>query len=81
MPGIIAFPTLVEQAADEFGWMFANAPERWHFAEYLTGLMVAERRRTNAWFAQTTDPSCLNRWNHHPGALRGGARDSRGFRL
>ena len=24
MPGIIAFPTIVEHAVDEFGWMFAN---------------------------------------------------------
>ena len=44
MPGIVAFPTIVEQAVDEFGWMFANTPERWHFAEYLTGLMVTERK-------------------------------------
>ena len=65
MPGIIAFPTIVEHAVDEFGWMFANTPERWHFAEYLTGLMVAERKNVsaiNAEFAQTTDQSCLNRW-------------------
>ena len=65
MPGIIAFPTIVEQAVDEFGGMFANTPERWHFAEYLTGLMVAERKNVsaiNAEFAQTTDQSCLNRW-------------------
>ena len=65
MPGIIAFPTIVEQAVDEFGWVFANTPERWHFAEYLTGLMVAERKNVsaiNAEFAQATDQSCLNRW-------------------
>ncbi len=65
MPGIISFPTIVEQAVDEFGGMFANTPERWHFAEVLTGLMVAERKNVsaiNAEFAQTTDQSCLNRW-------------------
>ena len=65
MPGIIAFPTIVEEAVDEFGWIFANTPECWHFAEYLTGLMVAERKNVsaiNAEFAQTTDQSCLNRW-------------------
>ena len=65
MPGIIAFPTVVEKAVDEFGWVFANAPERWHFAEYLTGLMVAERKNVtaiNSEFAVTTDQSCLNRW-------------------
>lgn len=65
MPGIIAFPTVVEEAVDEFGWVFANAPERWHFAEYLTGLMVAEHKNVagiNSEFAVTTDQSCLNRW-------------------
>jgi len=65
MPGIIAFPTLVEGAVDEFGWIFANTPERLHFAEYLTGLLVAERKNVaaiNAEFAETTDQSCLNRW-------------------
>jgi hypothetical protein len=65
MPGIIAFPKVVEEAVDEFGWIFANTPERWHFAEYLTGLLVAERKNVaaiNAEFAQTTDQSCLNRW-------------------
>ena len=28
MPDIIAFPTLVEDAVVEFGWIFANTPER-----------------------------------------------------
>ena len=40
--------------------MFANTSERWHFAEYLTGLMVAGRKNVsaiNAEFAQTADPS------------------------
>ena len=60
MSGIISFPTIVEKAVDEFGWVFANTPERWHFAEYLTGLMVAERKMVsaiNAEFAQATDSS------------------------
>ena len=65
MPGIIAFPTVVEEALEEFGGLFANAPERRHFGEYLTGLMVTERKNVsaiNAEFADTTDQSCLNRW-------------------
>ena len=65
MPGIIAFPTILEKAVEEFGWVFANTPKRCHFAEYLTGLMVAGRKNVsaiNAEFAQTTDQSCLNRW-------------------
>src|SRR3990172_1987768 len=65
MPGIIAFPTVVEKALEEFGSVFANQPERRHFAEYLTGLLVADRKNVsgiNAEFAVTTDQSCLNRW-------------------
>lgn len=65
MPGIVAFPTVVEQALQEFGSVFANEPERVHFGEYLTGLLVASRKNVsgiNAEFAVTTDQSCLNRW-------------------
>jgi hypothetical protein len=65
MPAIIEFPTLVQHAVEQFGVLFANAPERRHFAEYLTGLVVAEKKTVsgiNAEFAQTTDQSCLNRW-------------------
>ena len=65
MPGIVAFPTVVEEAVEEFGGLFANTPARWHLAEYLTGLMVADRKNVsaiNAEFAVTTDQSCLNRW-------------------
>lgn len=65
MPAIIEFPTLGQHAVEQFGAVFANAPERRHFAEYLTGLLVAEKKKVsgiNAEFAQTTDQSCLNRW-------------------
>jgi DDE superfamily endonuclease len=65
MPAIIEFPTLVQGAVAQFGAIFANAPERRHFAEYLTGLLVAAKKTVsgiNAEFAQTTDQSCLNRW-------------------
>lgn len=65
MPAIIEFPTIVEQAVEQCGAVFANAPERKHFAEYLTGLLVAEKKDVagiNAEFAQTTDQSWLNRW-------------------
>ena len=65
MPAIIEFPTIVEDAVNEFGWIFSNHPERWHFAEYLTGLLVADRKNVSAInreFAVTTDQSCLNRW-------------------
>ncbi|MFN0122282.1 MAG: transposase, partial [Blastocatellia bacterium] len=65
MPGIVEFPTVVELAVREFGTIFANEPERRHFAEYLTGLLVAAKKNVsgiNAEFAHTTDQSCLNRW-------------------
>jgi hypothetical protein len=65
MPGIIEFPTIVQQAAQQFGAIFANEPERRHFAEYLTGLLVAAKKNVsgiNAEFSETTDQSCLNRW-------------------
>ena len=65
MLGIIEFPTIVQQGVQEFGEVFTNEPERRHLAEYLTGLLVAEKKNVtgiNAEFAQTTDQSCLNRW-------------------
>jgi hypothetical protein len=65
MPAIIEFPTLVQHAVEQLGALFVNAPERRHFAAYLTGWLVAEKKTVsglNAEFAQTTDHSCLNRW-------------------
>ena len=65
MPGIVEFPQVVQNALAQYGDLFANACQRRHFAEYLTGLMVAERKTVlgiNREFAQTTDQSCLNRF-------------------
>ena len=65
MPTTVDFPTLVNQALELFGDVFDNEPARRHFAEYLTALMVAERKNISAinrQFAVTTDQSCLNRW-------------------
>ncbi len=65
MPAIVEFPTLVQDLLAEYSDLFANAPERRHFAEYLTGLFIAERKTVsgiNREFAVTTDQSCLNRW-------------------
>lgn len=65
MPAIVEFPSVVREAVDRFGDLFANEPERRHFAEYLTGLFVAESKNVstiNRQFARTTDQSCLNRW-------------------
>jgi DDE superfamily endonuclease len=65
MPGIVEPPRVVQDAVKEFGDLFVNEPERRHFAEYLTGLMIAERKTVlgiHREFAQTTDQSCLNRF-------------------
>jgi hypothetical protein len=65
MPAIVEFPTVVQDLLAEYGDLFANAPERRHFAEYLTGLFIAERKTVsgiNREFAVTTDQSCLNRF-------------------
>ena len=65
MPAIVEYPQVVREALQQFGDLFANEPQRRHFAEYLTGLFVAERKNItaiNREFAQTTDPSCLNRF-------------------
>ena len=65
MPGIVEFPKLVQDAFSQYGDLFGNEPQRRHFAEYLTGLIVAERKTVlgiHDEFAQTTDQSCLNRF-------------------
>jgi len=65
MPGIIDYPTVILEALPQFADLLPNEPQRRHFAEYLTGLFVAERKNVsgiNREFAQTTDQSCLNRF-------------------
>jgi hypothetical protein len=65
MAGIVSYPQVVEEALREFGDLLPNEPQREHFAEYLTGLFVADRKNVsgiNREFAQTTDQSCLNRF-------------------
>jgi hypothetical protein len=65
MPGIVQPPKVVQDAVNEFGDLFVCEPERRHFAEYLTGLMIAERKTVlgiNREFAETTDQSCLNKF-------------------
>jgi hypothetical protein len=65
MAAIVDFPTIVQDALRDFGDLLPNEPQRRHFAEYLTGLFVADRKNVsgiNREFAQTTDQSCLNRF-------------------
>ena len=65
MPGIVDLPQVVQEAMRTFADLFACEPQRRHFGEYLTGLMIAERKSVsgiNREFAETTDQSCLNRF-------------------
>ena len=65
MPTMVDFPTIVQEALTVFGEVFDTAAARGHFAEYLTGLMVAERNTVSGItreFVVTTDQSCLTRW-------------------
>src|SRR5947208_621773 len=65
MPGLVEFPRVVAEAKSYFADLFCCEPQRQHFAEYLTGLMLADRktvRGINQEFADTTDQSCLNRF-------------------
>ncbi|MBK9712891.1 MAG: hypothetical protein IPO81_16490 [Kouleothrix sp.] len=55
------FPTVVQDLLTQYADLFANEPERRHFAEYLIGLFIAERKTVSAInraFAVTTDQSC-----------------------
>ena len=65
MPAIVDIPQVVKDARDEFADLFSCEPQRRHFAEYLTGLMVAQNKTVSGItdeFADTTDQSCLNRF-------------------
>lgn len=65
MPAVVAIPQVVEELLVQFGDFFPNEPSRLHFAEYMTGLFIAEHKTVsgiNREFAATTDQSCLNRW-------------------
>jgi hypothetical protein len=65
MPGIVEWPTVVQQGLEQFGSLFENDCQRQHFAEYICGLIIAQRKSVsgiNREFANTTDQSCLNRF-------------------
>lgn len=65
MPGIVEFPQVVEQAKQYFADLFSCEPQRQHFAEYLTGLFVADRKTVlgiHREFANVSDQSCLNKF-------------------
>jgi hypothetical protein len=65
MPAIVTYPRVIKEALPFFADLFANEPQRRHFADYLTGLYVAAGKNVSAIsreFAFGTDPSCLNRY-------------------
>jgi hypothetical protein len=65
MPAIVEFPKVVKDAVHGFSDLFSCEPQRRHLAEYLTGLMIAQKKTVsgiNSEFAETTDQSCLNRF-------------------
>ena len=65
MPGIVEYPTIVKRALEQYGDLFASEPQRRNFGEYLTGLMIAERKTVlgiHREFADISDQSCLNRF-------------------
>jgi DDE superfamily endonuclease len=65
MPAIVAIPQVVEELMVQFADLFPNEPSRRHFAEYLTGLLVAEHKTVSGIareFAAPPDQSTLNRW-------------------
>ena len=68
MPAIVEYPQVVCEAVAQFGDLFANQPQRDHFAEYLTGLFLARRKTVSGIHAEFTglmgisDQSCLNRF-------------------
>ena len=61
MPAIVALPTVVAEALPQFAGLFANEPQRQHFAEYLTGLIVAPRKTINAMTSEFAVTTPINR--------------------
>jgi hypothetical protein len=65
MPAIVALPQVVEDLLVQFGDVFPSEPAWVHFAEYVTGLLVAEHKTVRGIareFADAPDQSCLNRF-------------------
>ena len=65
MPAIVDFPQVVEAALGQFADLFANDAQRRHLGEYLTGLLVAQRKTVSGIqreFVEAADQSCLNRF-------------------
>lgn len=62
---VTQFPEVIESALGNFDDIFDCEPQRKHFREYITGLIIASNKTVsgiNSEFAFTTDQSCLNRF-------------------
>ena len=65
MPAIVEFSHIVADVIKRVADLFPNQSQCQHFAEYLTGLMVAKNKTAtgnNAEFVDTIDQSCLKRF-------------------
>jgi len=65
MPSLVEIPEVVSSCMASFADVFACEPQRKHFAEYLTGLMIAANKSVSGIsgeFVGGTDQSCLNRF-------------------
>lgn len=47
MPAVVAIPTVVEEIMVQFADLLPHEPSRYHLAEYLTGLLIAESKTVN----------------------------------
>ena len=74
MPGIVEFPKLVQDAIADYGEVFSDERRRRHFAEYLTSLMVTERKTVLVFMASSPRPVIIlpQSLPHFRGLGRGG---------
>jgi hypothetical protein len=72
MAGIIAFPQVVQEALQDFGDLFANEPQRRHFAEYLTrgNTRRSDTVSTPSLPARRTRPASTASFTSKPGTCR-----------
>ncbi len=47
MPATVEFPTVVKEVLNEFRPFFANKPKRKHLAEYIIGLIIANKKNVS----------------------------------
>lgn len=47
MPAGVQFSAIVREALEKVAHSFANEPERKHFAEYITGLIIVNRKNVS----------------------------------